>query len=136
MTVTIPLPASIPQGFPEAAEAAGLVFWISPSGLNFPDAATETAAASLLAGYVGSAAQLTYWKTITQAALDDEFNSHFDLAAFIRAGTATSVTDTQVGTFLATITNNYRSKRASIATAGTVAAVQAINIAAGWPSNP
>ena len=61
---------------------------------------------------------------------------NFDLAKFIRGGTATGITAAQVGTFLATITNNYRTLRASIANAANVAAVNAVNIAAGWPANP
>lgn len=71
-----------------------------------------------------------------QSQLDALLDNNFDLKAFIRAGTATSITGTNVGTFLATICNNYRTLRASIAAATTVAQLNAININAGWPSNP
>jgi len=79
---------------------------------------------------------LAWWKTYWQLQLDTLLDNNFDLKAFIRAGNSTSVTGTQVGNFLATITDNYRSLRASIAAAASVAAVQAININNGWPSNP
>jgi hypothetical protein len=75
-------------------------------------------------------------QAIAQATLDALFTANFDLAAFIRGGSAVGITATQVGTFLATIANNYRGLRASIAAASTVAAVQAINVAGGWPGNP
>lgn len=89
-----------------------------------------------LNAYHGSSFELASAKAAKQALLDAEFDANFDLAKFIRAGTATNITAANVGTFLATITNNYRSLRAQIAAASTVAAVQAINIASGWPSNP
>lgn len=89
-----------------------------------------------LSSYAGSAAQLSFVKTQKQAALDKAFDANFDLEKFIRGGTATNITATNVGTFLATITNNYRTLRASIANAATVAAVNAVNINSGWPSNP
>lgn len=75
-------------------------------------------------------------KALKQAQLDAFFNAHFDLASFIRDGTVTTVTATQVGTFLATITNNYRTIRANKDAAGTIAAAMAIDVTAGWPSNP
>lgn len=106
---------------------------ISPDGLHVSDVPTVTTA---MAAFAGSATELAFWQARQQAALDAFFNANFDLAAFIRAGTATGITAANVGTFLATITNNYRSLRASIAAAANVAAVQAININAGWPSNP
>jgi hypothetical protein len=79
---------------------------------------------------------LTAAKALKQAALDDQFDSKFDLTKFIRGGTATTITATNVGNFLAQITNNYRTLRAQIAAASTVAIVQAIDITAGWPANP
>lgn len=71
-----------------------------------------------------------------QELLDIQFQTRFDLIKFIQQGTATNVTGTQVGNFLASTTNNYRSLKASIATAATPAAVNAIDITAGWPANP
>jgi hypothetical protein len=75
-------------------------------------------------------------RTQKQTALDALFDANFDLAKFIRGGTATTITAANVGTFLATITNNYRSLRAQIAAASTLATLNAININSGWPSNP
>jgi len=71
-----------------------------------------------------------------QAQLDDLLDNHFDLPKFIRAGTSTTVTATNVGTFLATIVDNYRTLRAQIAAATSFAQLNAININSGWPSNP
>lgn len=75
-------------------------------------------------------------KQAMQLALDAMFDAQFDLKAFIRGGTISTVTAVQVGSFLAQITNNYRSLRSQISAATTVAQVQAININAGWPANP
>ena len=78
-------------------------------------------------------------KVVLQAALDAMFDAMFDtnfsLPGFIRGGMATGITAPQVGTFLATIMNNYRILRASISGATTVAQLQAVNIQAGWPAN-
>lgn len=71
-----------------------------------------------------------------QAQLDALFDANFDLPKFIRAGASTGVTAAGVGTFLAQITNNYRTLRASIAAAASVAAVAAIDVTTGWPANP
>jgi hypothetical protein len=79
---------------------------------------------------------LSQWQAIWQSNLDIFLDQFMNLNAFIRAGTLTNVTGTQVGNFLATICNNYRTLRASIAAAATPAAVQAININSGWPANP
>lgn len=75
-------------------------------------------------------------KAQKQTVLDEQFDNKFDLAKFIRGGNSTTITANNVGTFLATITNNYRSLRASIAAAATVDAVVAIDLTAGWPGNP
>lgn len=108
-------------------------YCISPDGLEVGDI---TAAQNFLSSYVGSATEFSFNQTLKQAALDALFDSHFDLAKFIRGGTITTITAANVGTFLATIANNYRSLRAQIAAASSVAALNAININAGWPSNP
>ena len=120
-------------GLADSAAAAGISWTIRPDGLHVSDV---DAANALISTYSGSAAQLAWIKAQKQAALDAAFDTNFDLAKFIRGGTATTITATNVGNFLATITNNYRALRASIASAATVAAVNAININSGWPSNP
>lgn len=109
------------------------VFFVSPEGVHVSDIPTVTTAA---AAYAGSAAELIHEKAQAQIALDAEFDANFDLAKFIRGGTATGVTAAQVGTFIAMIANNYRTLRGAIASAANVAAVNSINIAGGWPSNP
>jgi hypothetical protein len=105
----------------------------SPDGLHVGDVTT---AQNALSNYVGSAPELSFNKAAMQAQLDALLDARFDLKAFIRAGTTATITGAQVGTFLATITNNYRSLRSQISAATTVAQVNAININAGWPSNP
>lgn len=75
-------------------------------------------------------------KAAAQVALDTLFSANFDIAGFIRGGAATGITGAGIGNFLATITNNYRTLRASIAAAPNVAALNAINIYSGWPANP
>lgn len=83
-----------------------------------------------------SIAPVSEGQTDLQTQLDNLLDNNFDLVKFIRAGTSTTVTATNVGTFLATICDNYRTLRASIAAASTWAALNAININSGWPSNP
>lgn len=75
-------------------------------------------------------------KAARQADLDGLLDANFDFKAFIRAGTATSVTAANVGTFLAQICNNYRTLRAAIASAADAGALAAINLNSGWPANP
>jgi hypothetical protein len=75
-------------------------------------------------------------KILKQQALDSLFDARFDLTAFIREGTATNVTANNVGSFLAAITNNYRTLRAQIAAAASISVLNAIDITAGWPNNP
>lgn len=83
-----------------------------------------------------NALPLAYLKLQKQATLDVLFNTSFDLSDFIRAGSATGVTAANIGTFLATITANYRTLRASITSAQDVATLNAINLLGGWPNNP
>lgn len=91
--------------------------------------------AQCLAAYA-TIAPLSEGQAWLQFQLDTLLDNNFDLKAFIRAGTSTTVTGTNVGTFLATICNNYRSLRAQIAAATTFTQLNAININSGWPSNP
>ncbi len=131
LTVSSPPPA----GLAEALAAAGFRFWWEAGTGRCPDAAA-VATQAFITAYAGSAAELTWTKAQKQTALDLLLDNNFDLKAFIRAGTSTTITGTNVGAFLATITDNYRTLRASIAAGATVAAVNAININAGWPANP
>ena len=130
---------NLPLGIIDAVKAALVTagfspsIAISPSGISVSDITT---ALNAFNSYTGSASELQFWKNKQQAALDALFDANFDLSKFIRGGTITTITATNVGTFLATITNNYRTLRTNIAAATTVALVQAININSGWPSNP
>ena len=126
-------PSTVPVGLKEAIESSGHFVSAGPDGWSVDNV---EAVQAIINGYSGGADELTYWKNLCQAKLDAEFDANFDLAKFIRGGTSTSITATNVGNFLAQITNNYRSLRASIANATTVAAVQAISITSGWPANP
>lgn len=75
-------------------------------------------------------------KVRKQAALDDILDTRFDFKAFIRGGTIKTITGTQVGNFIATFENNWRTLRDAIAAAATTDAVIAINVESGWPANP
>jgi hypothetical protein len=105
----------------------------APDGWHVDDA---TAFQNFVGAYPASPTELAWHKQNKQAALDTLFDANFVLTEFIRNGTVTTVTGANVGAFIAQISNNYRTLRASIAAATTVAQVQAININAGWPSNP
>lgn len=128
---------------------AGYVAWLAAGNTPVTYATFATtlntvvglgfSAPSLLAAYTVAAAipaSVADLQALLQVALLALFTQNFNLAQFIINGTAATITATQVGTFLATITNNFRSLRASIAAATTVSQLNAININAGWPSNP
>lgn len=132
-------PDPAPAGLFETIEAAGhsaAIEWNAARTGVVWQCDDAAAVQAIVVGYSGSAAELAWWKSKMQAALDDLLDDNFDLKAFIRAGASISVTAAGIGNFLATINNNYRTLRASIAAASTVAAVQAVNINAGWPANP
>lgn len=133
------IPSPVPAGLLEACEAALVVAGFSPKASRAPEGVLVSDVPTVLAtiaSYAGGTSELTYIKRQKQAALDALFDASFDLAKFIRGGTTSPVTAAQIGTFLATITSNYRLLRASIASAVNVAAVNAININGGWPANP
>lgn len=128
------VPASrLSAGMTDVAATQGIAVSQGPDGWHVSDAA---AFQSFAASYSGSASQLSWTRSKRQAELDALFDANFDLAKFIRGGTATTITAANVGTFLATITNNYRSLRAQITAAATMTALNAINVNTGWPSNP
>ena len=106
---------------------------LSPDGIWVGDVQIAT---DFLSTYNGSAIEVVWYKKRKLINLDEQFDKNFDLAKFIRNGTATNITAANVGTFLAAITNNYRSLRAAINAASDIAAVNAINLNSGWPSNP
>lgn len=132
-TQPVIMPNPVPAGLPQTIESQGHSIANAPDGWYSGDAA---AAQIIINSYSGSASELSWWQRQQQASLDALFDARFDLAKFIRGGTVTTITATNVGNFLAQITNNYRSLRASIAAATTVAAVQAIDVTTGWPANP
>ena len=132
-------PTPVPAGLRDTIEEAGHVAineWDATHTFNVWMCDDPVAVQAIISTYSGSASELAWWKAQHQAALDELFNANFDLAKFIRAGTATGITAQNVGNFLVTITNNYRTLRADIAAATTVAGVQAIVITSGWPANP
>lgn len=110
-------------------DAAGIVIERRTDGLycNNPVLADQIA---------GAFDPFPYAKTRKQAALDKLLYDNFDFVKFIRAGSSTSITGNNIGNFLATITNNYRTKRAAITAATTQADLDAVNLATGWPNNP
>jgi len=68
--------------------------------------------------------------------LDVLLVTNADMVRLVQGGNSTTTTGAAVSTYLSNATNNYRSLRAQIAAATTVAQVAAININAGWPPNP
>jgi hypothetical protein len=79
---------------------------------------------------------LAWCKTCQLAALLAYLQNYLNLSNFVDGGTATNVTGTGVGTFLADLTNNYRTKKQAIQNATTSAQVWAVDFQTGWPSNP
>ena len=75
-------------------------------------------------------------RAIKQQQLDDFFDGYAVFSNFVRSGTLTTVTTTNVGNFQRDVTNNYRILRASIVAAATPSAVAAISVTSGWPANP
>lgn len=94
-------------------------------------AAIDTAYAAFKATW-----PIAWLRAEKQADFDSYFDASFDIKAYIRAGTVTTVTGTQAGNFLAAITDNYRTLRASIASAANASTLNAINYTTGWPANP
>ena len=117
-------------GLIEAIEAAGIT--IARHGAHGWRASDPGEAARIAAAYD----PLPWLKARKQAALDALFDARFDVARFMRDGTATAVTGAQVGAFLAAATNRYRLLRAAILAASDAAALDAVDLDAGWPANP
>ena len=114
------------------AKINGALF-IGPQGLHTPDLANTNA---VLSTYSGSATELTYAKDAKKKLLFDLCDTQYDLRALADSGTTASLTSTNVGTYLANVGNNYRTLKGQINAAANVAAVNAININAGWPAYP
>lgn len=79
---------------------------------------------------------LWYAKLKKQAALDARWATVSDYDNTVKSGTNTSFTDAQYLALMAGNPRNYRTKRTAISAAATVAAVNAVDVTAGWPSNP
>jgi hypothetical protein len=79
---------------------------------------------------------LAWWQAQQQAANFAYLSTFFNFVNFIDGGTLTTLTGTQVGNFIASCANNYRSKKAAIAAATTSAQVIAIDVTSGYPANP
>jgi hypothetical protein len=117
----------------ETLKANGFALSIlSPDGLFVGDVTTAT---NFLPAYPGSASELSFNRTAKKDELDAYFRTYFDLTNFIMQGTV-QVSATNVGNFIAQITNNYRSLKSQIASAANMTALNAIDITKGWPNNP
>lgn len=127
------IPATPAAGFISTVEAKGHFISSSPHSWLVSNA---SAVQAIYDTYAGGSDELEWNRTQLQGQLDTNLNNNFNLIAFIRDGTLTTLTGTNVANFLANSTNNYRSLRQQIASATTLAQLQAININAGWPSNP
>lgn len=79
---------------------------------------------------------LPWCQTYQLAALLAYLQNYLNLANFVDGGSSTGVTGTNVGSFLASLTNNYRTKKQAIQNASTSAQVWAVDFTTGWPANP
>jgi hypothetical protein len=107
--------------------------FINPAGLRTPDISNTQ---NVLSTYTGSSTELTYAKDTRKKALFDLTDGQYDLRALADGNTAPTLTSTNVGQYLASVGNNYRTLKANINAAANVAAVNAININSGWPTYP
>jgi hypothetical protein len=123
----------IPTCSKKMTDIGNKAVFMSNAGVHTPD---TTATQATLNTYAGSSDELTYNQTVKQQALFDLVVAKYNLRELADLGTTTTMTGTQVGTYLAGVGNNYRSLKAQIKAAATVAAVNAININAGWPAYP
>jgi hypothetical protein len=117
----------------------GTALFISDDGQNLQQIeVSDKTPAQITADYATFQAtwSLSWWQNYVQRQLDALLTVNLDFPGLVRAGSLTSVTGANIGTFLSTVCNNYRTLRASIAAATTVSQVQAININSGWPNNP
>jgi hypothetical protein len=138
-TSSIPGWPNPPQGLMPACQTslnnAGIngALFIGPQGLHTPDLANTNA---VLSTYTGSATELTFTKDTRKKALYDLVDNYYDLRALADGNTTTNLSANTVGTYLANVGNNYRTKKAAINNAATVAAVNAVDINTGWPAYP
>lgn len=128
-------PAGLMPACQKSLDDAGIngPLFINPQGLRTPDIANTT---TVLNTFVGSATELTLAKDVRKKALFDLVDGQYDLRALADANTAPVLTSASVGGYLASVGNNYRSKKAAINAAANVAAVNAVDINAGWPAYP
>lgn len=119
-------------GFSDVCSMNGYSVETDPDGIYASD---KQAVEALYSVYRGSQMELDWYKSQKQAALDDYYTTNFDPGAFVRGGSASNLTASDVGNTLAAVINTYRTFRAQIAAALNVAAVTAIAVDSGWPSN-
>lgn len=128
-------PAGLIPACQTSLDTAGIrgALFMGQQGLHTPDLANTNA---VLSTYVGSSTELTYAKDVKKKLLFDLVDSRYDLRALADGNTTTNMSGNSVGTYLASVGNNYRGKKNAINAAATVAAVNAIDINAGWPAYP
>lgn len=116
-------------GLHEAIRAAGHQLW-RENGSWFASNAVAVQA------IINSFDELAYRKTKKIERLDAAADERISIIALIRAGAVTNVTGTQHAAFMAAATNNYRTIRAAINAATSIAEVEAVSLTSGWPANP
>jgi len=128
-------PAGLMPACQKSLDNAGITgpLFINPQGLRTPD---TTNTQNVLSTYTGSATELTSVKDVRKKALFDLCDTQYDLRSLADGNTSPSLTSTNVGQYLASVGNNYRTLKANINAAANTAAVNAININTGWPTYP
>jgi hypothetical protein len=111
------------------SDADGLTTQLEPAGQT---GAQITAAYATFQGTWS----LAWWKITQQQNNLAYLQAYLNLANFVDGGASQTVSGTAVANFLASLTNNYRSKKAAIAAATTSTQVMAIDVTSGYPSNP
>lgn len=119
------------EGMDEEAQAAGFIIW-QQDGVPV----TRDGQGAAVSAWIAAYSPLPRAKRKKIKRLDTAADQRISLLAFIRAGTATNVTSAQFGSYVVGVLNNYRSIRASIQNATSVAEVEAVSLSTGWPANP
>lgn len=79
---------------------------------------------------------LAWWQATQLANAYNYMNNFVNWPQFFDGGTLTTITAANVGNFLASAINNYRTIKKNIQNATTSAQVIVIDVTAGYPSNP
>jgi hypothetical protein len=116
----------------------GTALFVSDADPTVTQLETGKTPAQIAADYVIFQATwpLAYWQRQRLADNYSYMTQFVNWVNFFDGGTITTVTAANVGSFIASAINNYRTKKASINAATTSAQVIAIDVTTGYPANP